>query len=117
MGDTTPIFDGVVVRDNLLEHGMYGVFGSGEGEGTRALDHYMPGTMFLGNAIFGDALVASSYPTGNFFPADTAAVGFVDAAGGNYTLTPASMYVSAATDGTAIGANVAEVARITAGVR
>lgn len=117
VGDTAPIFDGAVIRDNLLEHGMYGVFGSGEGEGTRALDFYMPGTMFLGNAIFGDATVAASYPAGNFFPADTASVGFVDAAGGNYALTPTSMYVTSATDGSAIGANVAEVARITAGVR
>ncbi len=117
LGDSTPVFDGVVIRDNLLEHGDYGLFGSGQGEGTGALDYYVPGYVFAANAIFGDASVASRYPAGNFFPANAAAVGFVDAAGGDYALAASSAYASSATDGRALGADVAQITRVTAGVR
>jgi len=116
-GDSTPIFDGVVIRDNLLEHASYGVFGSGEGAGMRALEHYVPGYVFTANAIFGDAAAGSAYPAGNFFPADAAAVGFVDLAGGDYALAPSSAYASSATDGGPLGADVAMISRITATVR
>jgi len=116
-GDSTPVFDGVVIRDNLLEHGDYGLFGSGRGEGTGALEYYVPGYSFTANAIFGDASVASSYPSGNFFPASLSDVGFVDAAGGDYALAPTSTYAASATDGRALGADVAEIVRLTAGVR
>ena len=47
----------------------------------------------------------SLYPTGNFFPATVSGVGFVDPSG-NYRLSSSSPYVTSATDGTAIGANV-----------
>jgi hypothetical protein len=48
---------------------------------------------------------SSTYPTGNFFPANVSAVGFVDVANGNYALTSGSPYKTGATDGTAIGAD------------
>jgi hypothetical protein len=46
------------------------------------------------------------YPPGNFFPATSAMVGFVDAAGGDYRLTDKSPYHGAATDGTDVGAEM-----------
>jgi hypothetical protein len=115
LGDSAPIASEVILEDNVLERGMYGLFGSGQGEGTRALDFYVPGHVFRGNVIFGGAS-ESSYPAGNFFPATADDVGFVDLAGEDVRLAPSSPYAASATDGGPAGADVAEVLRLTAGV-
>ncbi len=65
---------------------------------------------FSTNGLLQDNIVvgapASSYPTGNFYPASMSDVNFVDFANGNYRLSPSSSYKGAATDGTDVGANV-----------
>jgi hypothetical protein len=92
-----------VFTNNLSTRTAYGFFGSGVGEGTRALDNNFTNWTFSRNAIV-DA-PAGSYPTGNFFPTSVAAVRFVNLAGGNYTLAADSPYKNAGTDGTDIGVN------------
>ena len=62
---------------------------------------------------------SSSWPTGNYFPASVAAVGFTsynNGNGGNYQLTSASPYKNKGTDGKNIGADVAAIYLATIGV-
>jgi len=92
-----------VFTNNLATHTAYGFFGSGVGEGTRALNTYFTSWTFSRNGFIDRP--AGGYPAGNFFPADIAAVRFVSYASGNYALAANSPYENAATDGTAIGAN------------
>jgi len=114
MGDTTAVATGFIFRDNVTSRGDYGVFGSAAGEGTGALETFVPGYTFDSNVLIG--FTEASYPAGNFFPASVDDVGFVDYPGGEYGLTQASDYAGAATDGGDIGADVAAVEALTAGV-
>jgi hypothetical protein len=100
-----PKVNNFVFTNNLSTRTAYGFFGTGVGEGTRALDNNFTNWTFSRNVIV-DA-PAGSYPTGNFFPTGVAAVRFTDLAGGNYTLAADSPYKNAGTDGTDIGANLA----------
>jgi hypothetical protein len=115
MGDSVPVASNFVFRDNLVPHGDYGAFGSGQGEGTNALAFFAPGATFTNNAVFGGGS-AGSYPAGNLFPADAAAVGFVDFAGGDYSLTADSSLAKSASDGKAVGADIAALRAAVAGV-
>lgn len=63
--DGTPS-DSMRFRANLMVRGTYGVFGSNYGEGTTAINHYMPYGVFLGNEIVGAP--SSRYPAGNSYP-------------------------------------------------
>ena len=103
-GDTVAVAQGFVFRDNLVDHGSYGVFGSGQGEGNAALTFYFPGYAFDHNVGIG--FPAAQYPTGNSYPATDGDVGFVDFAGANYRLAPSSAYQSMASDGSDPGANI-----------
>ena len=113
------IFDGaplpgVTLRDNIFGPTMYGVLGSGEGEGSGALDFYAPGGSFVGNVIVGADPAA--YPAGNFFPASVDAVGFVDPAAGDYALAPGSAHAGVASDGGDPGVTTDLLAQALAGV-
>jgi hypothetical protein len=86
----------LVVRDNLGPAGEYGVFGSGEGSGTAALNAYAQWT-FEGNVLAGAN--AAVYPANNFYPASfPQGIGFVDPASGDFRLAEASPYKNRATD-------------------
>jgi hypothetical protein len=91
------------IIDNIFQRGQYGVIGTGTGEGLLALNTYLPGASFVGNVLWGNASVASSYPGGNFFPASLSGVGFVG--GGDFHLLPSSPFVGVASDGTNPGAD------------
>ncbi len=114
MGDTGVVATGLILRNNILSHGNYGVFGSGKGEGKGALDFYAPGYVFEDNALIG--YMMGSYPANNSFPATPADVGFVDYAGGDYRLGDASMFKNKGSDGGDVGAPVEDVLKRTAGV-
>jgi hypothetical protein len=114
MGDTTVVASGLIFRNNILSHGNYGVFGSGKGEGTAALDFFAPGYVFQSNALIG--YNQGSYPANNFFPAMPADVGFVDYAGGDYRLGATSMFKAKGSDGRDVGADVEDVIKRTKGV-
>jgi len=92
-----------VFTNNLATRTAYGFFGSGVGEGARALDTYFTNWTFSKNVLVGRP--APVYPPENFFPADAAAVRFTNYAGGLYSLAAGSPYKNAGTDGTDIGAN------------
>ena len=113
-GDTMPVADDFIFRDDLVSHGDYGVFGSGKGEGTVALDFYFPGWKF--DHVVGIGFPASSYPAGNAFPATPADVGFVDYAARDYRLGAASPYKGSASDGKDPGADVDRILAAVAGV-
>ena len=104
----------VVIRNNLVSRGEYGIFGSGKGEGTVGIEFYLPSAVITHNVIIGAP--ETSYPNGNFFPASIEEVGFQDFARGDYQLADRSRYRRAGTDGRDIGADIGAVQRATAGV-
>ena len=80
-----------------------------------SVDFFFTSYTFAGNVIF-DGGTAGQYPAGNSFAADLAAVGFVDAANGDYHLSASSAYAGTATDGGDPGADVDVLAAAIAGV-
>ena len=75
-------------------------------------------TAFFTNFIFTKNVIiggGNTYPAGNFFPANTTAVGFVNFAAGNYTLSSGSAFRNAASDGKDVGADIAAVVAAGAG--
>jgi uncharacterized protein (TIGR03437 family) len=101
VADVPPPNEGFVFTNNLMPNNEYGFFGSGQGQGTVALNHYFPGAVFRKNAIIGGP--SGAYPADNFFPATFDTVKFVNRGGGNYRLDAASPYKNAGTDGKDIG--------------
>jgi hypothetical protein len=105
-----------VFRDNVLTRGQYGIFGSGAGEGVSALTFYAaPGFKFERNVLIGPNNGAL-YPANNSFPATIAAVGFVNAPGGNYRLATGSPYKKSGSEGRDPGADIDAVDTATQGV-
>ena len=115
-GDTSAVAESFIFRDNLIEHGAYGVFGSGQGEGTAALAFYFPGYVFDHDVGIGFPSAAYPSGSGNTYPATDADVGFVDFAGGNYRLAPTSSLEGQASDGSDPGADIDRITASTAGV-
>jgi hypothetical protein len=95
--------EGLTITNNVARRNSYGIDGVGSAEGNDTLTKY--GGVASRNAIAGAS--ASAYPVDNFTPTvvDWEAE-FVDYAAANYRLRPDSTYINAATDGTALGANV-----------
>jgi len=102
-------------QDNIFSAGTYGFAGTGEAEGNAVLAAYYTNYTLSYNAIIGSASTGT-YPANNFFPANTGAVGFTNYAGGDYSLTGASPYHNAASDGTDIGCDIAALNTAIAGV-
>jgi len=100
--------------DNISGHGNFGIKSDDAGDGSATLNLHMPGWSFAGNVVFGAP--AASYPAGNYYPANLAAVGFVNAAGGDYHLAASSPYKGKATDGTDPGADIDAIMTWTNGV-
>jgi hypothetical protein len=92
---------GAVITNNILTPTDYGFFGEGGVGGSAMLSTFFPAADVRRNVLVG--AVAGDYPTNNYFPATVSGVGFTNYAGGDYTLAPSSPYITAATDGTAVG--------------
>jgi hypothetical protein len=92
-----------VFTNNIVPDNSWAVMGGGASPGNGTIAKFYPGSTFLKNVFIGSN--AATYPASNFYPATIAQVGFVNP-GGNYRLSATSPYVSAATDGTAVGANI-----------
>jgi hypothetical protein len=105
-----------VFRDNVITRSTYGFFGSAHGEGLNAISFYAaPGFKFERNVFIGpDNGVV--YPPNNSFPATIAAVGFANAATGDYRLAAGSRYKKAGSDGRDPGADIDAVDAATKGV-
>ena len=106
----------LIFTNNILQHGANGVWGTGTAIGTPTLDHYAPGSTFLGNLLVNAGKWPSAYPTGNYFPANLLEVGFTDVAGGNYRLLESSPYWLKGSDGTNPGADIDAVNLAVTGV-
>jgi len=110
-GDTYKT-QGLVMRDNLVAEGEYGVIGDTVGIGTIALDTYAPGWVFADNLL-------ERGPSGNNYnyPASTsvtpAGATVVDPA--TLTVTP-SFAASPTTDGQTVGANIDALKALIPGV-
>ena len=86
MFDEQPPAPGLVIRNNILSYGLYGMYGNGVGSGTAALERFAPGAIFDGNVLYGfdpDNLgrIESQYPVGNTYIPDAAAVVFGEGTG------------------------------------
>jgi hypothetical protein len=104
--------DGFIFRDNLMRHNSYGVKGDNLGVGSSTLDAYFRGVVFEHNVLAGGK--ASQYPGGNYFPTvDEFVAGFVNLNGANFALVPGSPFRTAASDGTAIGVDLARLGAMT----
>lgn len=107
-----------VFTNNLSTTTAYGFFASGVGTGNAALNANFTNWTFQKNALVAEN--GARYPSGNFFPANLAAVQFKSYAGGaytggDYTLAGSSPYKNAGTDGRDLGANLAAPALISSG--
>ncbi len=111
--ENDPRADQFDFRDNLLSRGEAGFAGTGTGPGTPTLSGHFTNYTFLKNAVIGAP--SGSYPADTFFPADNEAVGFVNAAVGDYRLAPSSTLKSAASDGRDVGADIAAIQEATSG--
>jgi hypothetical protein len=101
---------GMSFTNNIVPDNIWAIKGSGTAAGNGTIAKYYPGSIFRRNVF--TAGHAATYPTDNFFPANVAAVGFTDIPGGNYQLTAASPYLTSATDGSAVGADVSAILRL-----
>jgi hypothetical protein len=120
---------GFVFTNNMMATGDYPVWSSGGGstscaaKGTPAqkIAKCFSTYTFKNNALIGtpDAFPPSSWPAGNFFPADANAAGIVqfdNGNGGDYRLLPNSRYKNAGTDGRDLGADIVGLNAVLAGV-
>lgn len=101
--------DGVVIgfafTNNLTGHGAYGIIASARAPGNDSIRNNLPGARIVGNVIAGAN--PSWYPPGNLFPSvEEFTKQFVNPAGGDYRLVPASPWNTAAVDGRAVGADL-----------
>ena len=100
--------DNFVFTNNIVSFGT-GIAGTGSGGGTNTLTDQFTNWSLSKNAIVGiqePPYSRSSYPTGNYWPADIAAVKFVGMGTGDYRLAADSPYKGMATDGSDLGANL-----------
>ena len=93
----------LVLRDNIVGGGQYGVKGPGLGIAA-SFAAFMPTGGYLGNVITLQA--AAGYPAGNFFASSLAAVGFTNAGAGDFHLTSGSAYWGKGTDMINPGADI-----------
>jgi hypothetical protein len=109
VSDGSPKTDSFVFQNNLVTYATYGFIGSGTGNANTTLAMYFnPNWVVTHNAIIGGS--STNYPGGNYFPANIAAVKFVDYAAGDYRLTDLSPYKNLGTDGKDLGADIDSIA-------
>jgi hypothetical protein len=104
LGDTAKYATNFVFTNNLVPHGSYGVFGSGQAEGQAALGFYLVSFTFDHNGLFGGG-DASAYPMGNSFPPTQSDVGFAT----DWSLAASSTSKGAGSDGKDLGADIAAI--------
>lgn len=113
MGEGAPAVR-FVLRNSIVFHNAYGVIGTGTGPGSSTLTTYFPQAQFAQNALIGPYPTSGGtepyqygpFVAANFFPQNSSAVGFVNAATGDYALAPSSPYKNGGTDGRDLGADI-----------
>jgi len=106
--------DGFVFRENVAKNNSYGIIGEGLAPGLGTLSRYFDRLAFERNLLAGAD--PSVYPAENYFPsvAEFDAL-FVNQAAGDFTIVPVSSFAHAASDGGALGADVARLNAVMAG--
>ena len=99
-----PPSPGFVFTNNIMQNNAWAIMGNSASPGNGTIAAFFPGSQFLGSVIAGAR--PRDLSGGNFYPANLAAVGFINLAGGNYRLSASSLYIRSATDGTNVGANI-----------
>lgn len=111
VSDGSPKTDFFIFKNNLVSKATYGFIGSGTGTANTTLAMYFnPNWEVTHNAVIGGSAIG--YPAGSYFPANIAAVGFVNYAGGDYRLTASSPYNNLGTDGKDLGADIDSIALV-----
>ena len=104
------VIENFQLTNNLTLHNQYGILGDAAGFGKSAIAAYLTREEIRRNVLAGGN--PSRYPADNFFPSvDELMAEFFDSANGDYRLRPDSRYSQAATDGSALGANVEVIRR------
>jgi hypothetical protein len=85
----------LVVSDNVLSGGTYGIIGDGTGVGNPALATFAPGGAFLRNVLVIPSDYVSQFPSGNSYPASLAAIGFVSVSSNDFHLATSSPFKAA----------------------
>lgn len=100
--ENNPDADRFVWTNNLMAHGSNGWLGTGTSHPNNTLSTYYANAVMTNNVTWGLQAAGGStgnWPSGNLFPTNTAAVDFVDYAGGDYALDADSPYKSIGLDG------------------
>src|SRR5258708_25035894 len=98
-----PQVTGFTFTNNIVPDHAWAIMGGRASPGNGAIAMYYPGATYRRNMFIAGHI--ATYPADNSYPLDVAALGFVDLAGGNYRLGPASAYRAGGTDGKPIGAD------------
>ena len=77
------------IVNNVFPNSEYGIFGSGLGLGTNAINGFLPGSVVVGNVL--PEQPAHIYPAANFFPAAASSILFQNAPS-NFSLTSANPF-------------------------
>lgn len=105
VSDGNPKTDFFVFTNNIVTHANYGFIGTGTAYANTTLAKYFnPNWEVVKNVDIGGS--ATNYPAGNYFPANIAAVGFVNYAGGDLHLAFTSAYKNLGTNGKDLGADI-----------
>jgi hypothetical protein len=113
-GRSNGAVDGFGFHENLTKHNAYGVIGDGQSPGEGTLSAYFTRLVFDRNVLAGGD--ASAYPSGNYFPSVAEFdASFTNEAAADFTLVSTSPFAHAASDGTALGADLTQLYAIIGG--
>jgi hypothetical protein len=99
---------GLVLTNNIMLHGDYGIIGRDHGVGQDSIAVYLPGSTIAKNVIAGAR--PSAYPSNNFFPSiDAFRRAFVGFDKGDYRLAVGGDWRGAGTDGKDLGADLTKL--------
>lgn len=109
------VSDQFVNKNNIYGISTYGVLGDADGLGSACYTTFTTSNRDIHRTLYtGDP--SGSYPADCYYPANHAAIGFVNEAGGDFHLSGASAFKNTATDGTDPGADIDAVNAAIAGV-
>jgi hypothetical protein len=114
-GPTTNAPTRLVIRDNIIGGGQYGMRGPGMGPAA-CITAFFKGGGFHGDVLTATGVNTVGYPTDTYFATNIAALGFVNASALDFHLSSTSPFRLKATDGRDPGANVTAVDAAIAGV-
>jgi hypothetical protein len=106
---------GFAFTNNMAKHNQWGIYGDGHGAGFDSTRIYFTADFEMRRNVMAGGS-ASKYPADNFFPPSAEfLLQFVNAAAGDYRLASTSLYRSAGTDGTNVGADIVKLQAVQSG--